>query len=171
MAGLDAKTLIFFVPLLTAAIWGLSYALAGKAVQEHSFIAFYLYEGAASMLIGAIAWMFARDPGDMLSPLRMEGDSIYFFGALLTSAIAGFLTLLVLKHVSPTYAAIGEVAYPLFVPVFAYLLFREKQWDATTVIGGALIFVGLFILIWGQYRHSANKDHLAKLAGSYIGGA
>lgn len=167
----EAKSLLLLVPLFTAAIWGLSYALAGKAVEEHSFIAFYLYEGAASILIGGIAWLFVRDPGDILSPLRMDGNSIYFFGALLASAIAGFLTLLVLKHVSPTYAAIGEVAYPLFVPVFAYLLFREKQWDTTTIIGGALIFAGLFILIYGQYRNSAGKEHVAKLAGSYIGGA
>lgn len=169
MLGVEFKTLILFLPILTAAIWGLSYALSGRAVENHSFIAFYIYEGTASVLMGLIAWMLVKEPGDILSPFKTEG--LYFFGALICSAIAGFFTLLVLKHVSATYAAIGEIAYPLFVPLFAWLLFREKQWDASTVIGGALIFLGLAILIYGQYKQEGKTDVVAKLPGAFIGGA
>lgn len=167
---LETKGLILLLPILTAIIWGLSYALAGKAVETHSFIAFYIYEGTASIVIGLIAWMLVKEPGDMLSPFRLDAGGVYFFGSLAASAVAGFLTLYVLKHVSPTYAAVGEIAYPLFVPVFAWLLFNEKQWDWPIVAGGTLIFAGLGIMIYGQHRLSQGHE-VAKLSGTFIGGA
>lgn len=168
---LETKGLILLLPILTAILWGLSYALAGKAVETHSFIAFYIYEGTASVVMGLIAWMLVKEPGDMLSPFKFDADGIYFFGSLAASAVAGFLTLYVLKHVSPTYAAVGEIAYPLFVPIFAYLLFNQRQWDWPTIVGGTLIFSGLFVMIYGQHKMSQEKAAVAKLSGTFIGGA
>jgi len=87
-------------------------------------------------------------------PIHSPSTAALLFIAVAASWGAWLLTSTVTKHISPTYAAIGEVAYPIFVPIFAYLLFREKQWDWSTIAGGGLIFMGLFILIFSKIRGS-----------------
>ena len=49
---------------------------------------------------------------------------------------------------SATLAGLIEISYPIFIAIFAFLLFKENQLSASTAVGGALIFIGVFIIYY-----------------------
>ena len=42
------------------------------------------------------------------------------------------------------------MAYPFFVAVFAFMLFREIQFNPSVIVGGLLIFAGVATIIWNN---------------------
>jgi drug/metabolite transporter (DMT)-like permease len=49
-----------------------------------------------------------------------------------------------------TLASLIEISYPVFVAVFAYLLFREIHVNPSVIIGGLLVFAGVAMIIWNN---------------------
>jgi drug/metabolite transporter (DMT)-like permease len=46
-----------------------------------------------------------------------------------------------------TLAGLIEISYPIFIAIFAYFILKEKV-SLTTIIGGILIFVGVFVIYY-----------------------
>jgi drug/metabolite transporter (DMT)-like permease len=44
----------------------------------------------------------------------------------------------------------GSMAYPVFVALFAWLLFREMHINTSVIIGGLLVFAGVTMIIWNN---------------------
>lgn len=42
------------------------------------------------------------------------------------------------------------MAYPVFVAVFAYLLFREIHINPSVIAGALLVFAGVGVIIWNN---------------------
>ena len=42
------------------------------------------------------------------------------------------------------------MAYPVFVALFAWLLFREMHINTSVIIGGVLVFAGVAMIIWNN---------------------
>lgn len=143
---------IYLLPFAGAMLYGLNYAILGVVLKSWSISTFMLYNLFVSAICTAVIIWFDR-ANLRLDHIQTEPRVL----ALLTLGLvaawgAWFITTLVIKNVNPTYAAIGEIAYPVFVPLFAWLLFRDKQWDGATVIGGALVFLGLGIIIYSRMK-------------------
>jgi drug/metabolite transporter (DMT)-like permease len=152
---LDFKTAFLIMPLFASVLWGLFYAMSGRFLHQYSFSSYLIFMGAIEVILG-IAWMVSANEGTRLwQPFQTGTNGITFLLILAGGILATMITALVMKYVSPTYAAIGEISYPLFVPIFAYLLYRDRQWDMPTIMGGALIFAGLAVLIIGRSRMAA----------------
>lgn len=141
-----------FLPLLAAILYGLYYAVLGYVLQSVSMASFVFYNMALGLIIAAVFIAWRWQDFDIVTPARDWRLLAYIALGVLASWAAWLMTVSVIKNVNPTYAAIGEISYPIFVPIFAYLLFREKQWDWSMILGGGLIFAGLFILIWGRTK-------------------
>lgn len=47
-----------------------------------------------------------------------------------------------------TLAGLIEISYPVFIILFAYLLFKENQLSISAAAGGSLIFLGIFIIYY-----------------------
>lgn len=45
--------------------------------------------------------------------------------------------------------AFAEISYPLFIPIFAYLLFARQELSPSISIGGGLILLGSIIIARG----------------------
>ncbi len=142
----------YVFPIFAAVLYGLNYAILGKILQTVSIPTFIFYSTAIGILFAATAVLFNYDSTDFTMPIVSPQTALLLFIAVGASWAGWLFTSFVTKDISPTYAAIGEIAYPIFVPIFAYLLFQEKQWDWPTIIGGALIFLGLFVMIFSKMR-------------------
>lgn len=144
--------IMYFLPILSAMMYGYYYSSLGRTLQVINIPTMFFYSSVFGLLFSGLYGLFNKQAIDLYQPFQDKTIMALMFSGLTVSWCAWLFTTSVIKNISPTYAAIGEVAYPIFVPLFAYLLFREKQWDLSTLIGGGLIFLGLFILIFVKSR-------------------
>lgn len=145
-------SIIYLLPFAGAMLYGINYAILGSVLKTVSIATFMFYNLIVSALFTAAIIWFDRDN---LRTMQITAEPKTIGLMLLGMAAAWcawLITTMVIKNINPTYAAIGEVAYPVFVPLFAWLMFRDKQWDTPTLIGGAVVFVGLFIIVYGKAK-------------------
>ncbi len=75
-------------------------------------------------------------------------------GMILALAVTGLIgtifLILAIGGKNATLAALVEISYPVFVALFAWLLFREVQVSAHVLLGAALVFSGLAVIILGS---------------------
>ena len=147
-------TIYVFLPLAAAVLYGFSYAVFGVALKTMSVSTFVFYNFVFGLFFTACVLLWGKSDLDLYF-YRDNLRSVFLLVLGITAAWGAWLiTTNVMKNINPTYAAIGEIAYPVFVPVFAWIVFKDKQWDWPTICGGALIFSGLFIMIYFRTRSS-----------------
>ena len=144
--------LIYLFPIFSALLYGLNYTIIGRVFENYSIATYVFYSTILGLLCAGTFLAFNKDSLNIVQPFRDKNFALLMAVSVLASWGGWLFTLLAIKAVSPTFAAIAEVSYPVFVPLFAYLLFREKQWDIATLIGGAFIFTGLAIIIVSKIR-------------------
>ncbi len=148
-------SMIYLLPFLGAMLYGFNYAILGVVLKSMSISTFMFYNLIVSTVMTAIIIWFDRATLNT-SHITTDPKTIGLLVLGITAAwCAWLITTVVIKHVNPTYAAIGEIAYPVFVPLFAWILFRDKQWDTPTIVGGGLVFLGLFIIIFSKLKTPA----------------
>lgn len=148
-------SILYFLPFLGAMLYGLNYAIMGSILKSMSVATFMFYNIIVSMAFTTgIIWFDRKNL--VITQVMTEPKTIALLLLGITGAwCAWLITTMVIKHINPTYAAIGEIAYPVFVPIFAWILFRDKQWDMATIVGGALVFAGLFVIIYSKIKTPA----------------
>ena len=148
-------SIIYVLPFLGAMLYGFNYAILGSVLKSMSIGTFMFYNLIVSTVFTAVIIWFDRANLNT-KQIMTEPKTIALLVAGMAAAwCAWMITTLVIKHVNPTYAAIGEIAYPVFVPLFAWWMFRDKQWDTATIIGGVLVFLGLFVIVYSKARTPA----------------
>jgi drug/metabolite transporter (DMT)-like permease len=159
-AFVDIKSFAIFAPFLAAIGWGVQYAVFGHALKSLSV--------PALMLATAIIWpitlvivslsvsWISGEPIDF-KPLATRSVQITFFATIFLSSMVWVLTLLATKHISPTYAALGEISFPLFTALFAWLFYGDKQWNWTILAGAVLLLAGSFLIIQGQSQSTPDS--------------
>jgi drug/metabolite transporter (DMT)-like permease len=95
-----------------------------------------------------VAWAtgyLAKDFATLTSDKRILGLSIAEAICLMAAELLiGFS----ITSKNATLSGLIEISYPLFIAIFAYLLFNDNQMNAGTVVGGALIFSGIFVIYY-----------------------
>ena len=103
------------------------------------------------MILMALILPVAGMPSiDVQSALQPQVIGFVIF-ALVLARLADVTILSSIKYINATYAATIEICYVLFVPVFSYIIFGYRNFNLTTLFGGAIIFIGVLIVIRGQY--------------------
>jgi drug/metabolite transporter (DMT)-like permease len=64
-----------------------------------------------------------------------------------TSTAGAVLLFLSIDSKNATLTSLIEISYPIFVVVFAYLLFKQVHLNLSMMIGGLLILAGAAIII------------------------
>jgi drug/metabolite transporter (DMT)-like permease len=141
---------VVFFPFIAAALYGLSYVLIERITGLVNMTTFYVL-GPLTFLMMAIAhgvlkgerfdWQYLKDNPSTLGLMIV---------ANLAGSVAWLCTTYALKNISASYAAFGEISYPLFTLLFAWILMGQREFSLTTIAGGGLILIGSFILIYGQ---------------------
>ena len=129
-----------------AVLWGVSYAASGRVIQRglDPVVFFFCYAVFAALLAGAL--LLAK--GELVEvprELRALGhDRIWLLVSLTSAAIGGLLIYFAIGEKNATLASLIEISYPFFVALFAWLFFREAQFNIAAMAGGLLIIAGVF---------------------------
>ena len=100
----------------------------------------------------ALALHFLSSMHIDFAPTLTLPTAFYIFLSV-AGGIGAWLTMLVVtKNISATYAAIGEISYPIFVALFSYFFFRNRDLDWSMALGGLLIMVGSVIVITDKIK-------------------
>lgn len=130
-----------------AIIWGIHYNLLSKALKVVTPITSYLFVSLIILLGLPLFWkqfttdiskLYHSDTQTILSTL----------GLLFTGVTASLALYKAIQIHNPVHAGLIEVTYPLFVAIFAVILFQENHVNTGTIIGGTLILIGSGIVVY-----------------------
>jgi uncharacterized membrane protein len=142
----------FVYATLASAFWGLTYVL-NEQVFKHISIPTTLAINAA--VIAVICFVAALVTGNLRPDIAAIGSSTKVAGLVAAGAlvlvVAEIFISLSITSKNASLAGLVEITYPLFIALFAYLLFKDSQLTLPTILGGLLILVGVAIVYW--YSH------------------
>jgi len=142
----DLKPIVAFLPLVAACGTGLNYAMNGRIMQTISMPTWICLWGITALVYGLSLHFLTPMKIDFAAALT-KPVIFYIMISLVASMTAWITMLFVLKNISATYAAIGEISYPFFTALFTYLLFQSRELDMPMAIGGLLIMIGSIVVI------------------------
>ncbi|HWB59561.1 MAG TPA: EamA family transporter [Chthoniobacteraceae bacterium] len=146
---------MWFIYAFGAAIlWGINYSVSGRVMERglspSTLFLLDLVFGLA--VIGGLVLASGRGR-QVAAEIRGIGPNwpllLVVMGCV---TAAGLLSFMAIGAKNATLASLIEISYPLFVAFFAWLFFREVQWNAATIVGGALTLGGVAIVYLGN-RH------------------
>lgn len=137
----------YLTALAAAVVWGVHYPLLDHALKRVSLPTVLLLTALPIVVIGAI---FHRQLAQDWTVVRAlpTTEQIAIAAIMLTSSSASVLLFLSIGAKNATLASLIEITYPLFVALFAYVMFREIALTAPVLIGAALIFAGVGVIIY-----------------------
>lgn len=135
--------------LAASVFWGLTYVINEQVYKKISVVTSLAITATAT---GLIMLLVAH------ATVLLKRDFAIIVGSrnLLFLIIAETVVLLIaelfiglsITSKSATLAGLIEISYPIFIALFAYLLYRENQLNFPTAIGGAFIFIGVFVIYY-----------------------
>ena len=137
----------YALAVAAAVLWGLTYclderALAGVSPQR----LYFLHSLCGCVVVGGLLLFQGHTPADLVR-IDVPGVSR---GLILTNMLVGTVAALAIfgsiQSLGATRAAVLEISYPLFVALFAVLLFRERL-DPAVLVGGGFIAAGSAIIV------------------------
>jgi len=130
-------------------MWGLTYVINEQVYKKISVITSL----AITTIVTGIVMLLIADAGNFLSrDLNAIGGSRRLLWLIVAESIILILAELFIglsiTNKNATLAGLIEISYPIFIALFAYLLFKENQLSASTAVGGAFIFIGVFVIYY-----------------------
>jgi len=143
----------FVFAILAALIWGLNYAASGRVLSRGlSPSGLFLMDISFGLLVVGAITIATGKVGRIVDEVRGLGPDLLWLGvAMVSSTAAGVLIFMAIEGKNATVASLIEISYPMFVAVFAWVLFRETQMNVSTLIGAALIISGV-VVVWSGNR-------------------
>jgi drug/metabolite transporter (DMT)-like permease len=134
---------------LASAFWGLSYTLNEQMYKYASiYTTIAINTFFIALMFGVAAWYKGLLASDLSSITASSRTIILFASGTAIFALAELFIALSIFSKNATLAGLIEITYPLFIALFAYLLFRENELNMGTALGGILIFTGVAIVYW-----------------------
>jgi len=144
-----------FLPVFAAIFYALTYIFLEKTMDKINLSTML----TVTTGIGTLAWIcvisvliFIKKQPFQLELLKDTSLLFYLLPASLLGTLGYLFTLYAVKNTSASYTAFAEISYPLFTVLFLFLFFGVRQFDWSLLLGGGLVLLGSFILIYGQMR-------------------
>lgn len=135
-----------FIYAISAAItWGLVYTIDQKILYTVTPLTLLFIHSALSALIVLPFIFFNNGPIKNLSSTGHLNLILIVISVILTT-LANFFIFAGIKNSNASTTSIIEIAYPFFVVVFSYLIFRSTP-NIYFFIGGVLIALGSIIIL------------------------
>jgi drug/metabolite transporter (DMT)-like permease len=132
-----------------AVVWGVHYPLLDHALKSVSLASVLLLTLLPVLLIAP--WFHREIAADLEVIAGLDWAAR---GGILAIAVTGTLAtvllLLAIGSKNATLASLIEISYPLFVALFAFLLFREFHLNASALLGGLMVMAGLGLIAFGS---------------------
>ena len=139
----------YLTALAAALVWGIHYPLVDFALKRVSIFSVLLLSVLPILLLMPV---FLRDVARDLGAVRaLPGSEQGMIAAIgLTSLLGAVLLYLSIAGKNATLASVIEITYPVFVAVFAYVIFRQVHINASVVIGGLMVMAGAGLIIYNN---------------------
>ncbi len=149
---LSLKHFYLLLPAIAAVMWGGYYAIMERMLGKISAPTWIVLMYSSMLVFNLIASRVLNQKIDF-TPVLQDKKLLLLLAVAVAFYLCGVYALVYgTQKVSVTYAAFGEVAYPLLVPVFAYLFFGVKEVDRSLAVGGVFVMIGLGIMIYGKSK-------------------
>lgn len=137
----------YFLAVAAAVLWGLLYVLDERLLAGMSIYRLYFLHSLAGVAIaGTVLLAQGESPASLL---RFTWPGVGLPLVLATMAVVALACLAIfasIQALGASRAAVLEISYPLFVAIFAWLLYRHPvPWPV--IIGGIFIFIGSAIIV------------------------
>jgi uncharacterized membrane protein len=136
-----------FYALASSVIWGINYLFYEKILQRISISTLYFIDlivGATVFLLFALfSNSFAKDLSLIQNTKSLQ---LLILSSVITSVLANLFIALAIQSKNATLSTLIEISYPLFIILFAWLLFKENTLNTSVFIGGGFIFTGIIII-------------------------
>ncbi len=137
----------WYVAALGAAVmWGLHYPLIAHALKHVSIPTVLALSLLPVFLLAPFFYRPVLNDMHVLAGLDWASRGMILVLAL-TSLCGTVFLLFAISGKNATLAALIEISYPVFVALFAWLLFREIHVTANVLAGAALVFAGVTMII------------------------
>lgn len=137
-----------------AILWGINYSVSGRVLERGvSPSTLFLLDLVFGLLaIGGFV-LAAGKSRNVVAEVRSLGpDWPLLLVVMGCVTAAGLLSFMAISAKNATLASLIEISYPLFVAFFAWLFFREVQWNWPSILGGCMILGGVAAVYLGN-RH------------------
>lgn len=132
-----------------ALVWGIHYPLVDHALKRISVVSVLLLTALPVVL--AAPFFYRTIAADFTMWKTMEtGAKGMVLALALTSLLGSVLLFLSIAGKNATLASLIEITYPVFVAMFAFVLFRETHLTPSVIAGGLLVFAGVGLIIWNN---------------------
>ena len=133
--------------VFAALIWGVHYNLIAKAMTAAS--PFTIYAIPNVILIASLPLWYKVLVNDFHNVMAASTEVKASVAAIMFTSILGTVAAYKAIHSSnATVASLIEITYPIFVAVFAAVLFHENHMNWPIAIGGTLIMLGTGVIIY-----------------------
>lgn len=136
----------YYTAIAAALIWGIHYPLIDHALKKLSLFSVLLLTALPLLLIIPF---FSHDIIQDIKIFRElpRFDKLAILSIGITSTLASILLFMSIGNKNATLASLIEITYPVFVVLFAFLLFRQIHINSSVIIGGLLIMSGAALII------------------------
>ena len=135
--------------LLASVFWGIHYNIVGKTLTAVSPITVYFMP--TIVLIATLPLYYETLISDYHSLMAADWSvKLSSFAVMFTSIVASVLLYKAIHSSNATLASLIEISYPVFVAIFAFLIFRENHMSWNVALGGLLIMGGTSLIIYNN---------------------
>ena len=150
---MDLKSIALYLPLLAAIGWAVVYTVNARNYDVITVPTGLMAQALGMVGASLISCWFLKSPIDF-APFFEHPQRVWFWVVPITVIFASCFLHMSLKLNSATYTGLVEIIYVILIPIFAYLLFGQKQLNTSMLIGGALMLVGIGFVFHGQLQKS-----------------
>jgi drug/metabolite transporter (DMT)-like permease len=135
----------FIYAIIAAVLWGLLYTIDQKILAHLSPI---LLLFISSIITAVIIFPFVLFQNTSINDLFIQTKANWplVLLSIVLGATSSFFILKSISLIGATNASVIEIAYPLFVVLFSFIIFKAVP-NLYFLFGGSLIFIGSLIII------------------------
>src|ERR1043166_4979533 len=134
---------------VSSILWGLAYFINEQIYRKISVVTSI---GITTLFTAVVMLLIACKGRFLMEDLGAIRRSNQLLGLVVAETIVLMLAEvfigLSITNKNATLAGLIEISYPVFIILFAYLLFKENQLSISAAAGGSLIFLGIFIIYY-----------------------
>jgi drug/metabolite transporter (DMT)-like permease len=144
----------FIYALSAAIIWGISYAASGRVIERGvpPIVFFTLYATVATIMGLSVLAATGRLAHLTRISQTIGDDWLWLLVAVITSCVGVLLIYMAIGEKNATLVSLIEISYPVFVAFFAWLFFRQIQFNLMTIVGAVMILGGVAV-VYLSNRH------------------
>ncbi len=140
----------FYAALGCSILWGLSYSLTEKIMENDVPVTVVMAFTGFFYFIFSLFICFSMGeikPG-LISLGNNKSNLILLIATSGMYVLGAYLIYFAINEKNATLASMVEITYPLFVFLFSMIIYRDVQLNWWAALGGIFIFVGVCIIYY-----------------------